>query len=62
MCTGHDLFVKVYSRGAHLEDERQAIELTRVAGDDGVPTPRVRGSLDKDVLYRSGPVAVSVWE
>ncbi|GAA1096042.1 phosphotransferase enzyme family protein [Nocardiopsis metallicus] len=61
-CTGHDLFVKVYPRGAHLEDERHAIELTRLAGDDGVPTPRVRESLDKEVLHRSGPVAVSVWE
>ncbi|GAB3726950.1 hypothetical protein GCM10027590_32760 [Nocardiopsis nanhaiensis] len=34
-CTGQDLFVKVYPRGTHLEHERQAIELTRFAGDRG---------------------------
>lgn len=61
-CPDRDLFVKVYPLGAPPEHERQAIELTRFASDHGVPTPRVLESENEEVLVRSGPITVSVWE
>lgn len=61
-CLDRDLFVKVYPLGAPPDHERQAIELTRFASDHGVSTPRVLESENEEVLVRSGPITVSVWE
>lgn len=60
--SGTELFVKVYPDEADLEAERQAVALIRWAADHGVPTARLRESVDGDLLARSETVALSVWE
>lgn len=59
---GSALFVKVYPDGTDVRAERRAIELTRWAVQHGVPTARLRESMDGALLAGSGPMALSVWE
>ncbi|WP_338037017.1 phosphotransferase enzyme family protein [Nocardiopsis ganjiahuensis] len=60
--SGSEVFVKVYPEGWDVRAEQHAIALTRWAGAHGVPTARLRESMDGELLACSGAVALSVWE
>ncbi|GAA1446322.1 aminoglycoside phosphotransferase family protein [Nocardiopsis tropica] len=60
--SGPDLFVKVYPEGSDDEAERRAIALAQWAGEHGVPTARLRESVNAEALTRVGPTALAVWE
>lgn len=59
---GREVFVKNYPDGTDLPAERQAIALSTLALQGGVPGAPVVVNRHGQVIDTSGPLAVSVWE
>ncbi|HEV3156691.1 MAG TPA: phosphotransferase [Candidatus Baltobacteraceae bacterium] len=58
---GRSLFIKHYQAGDDLVAEAEAVALTRLAGDHGVPVAEVLRSTAGEAISRQGDTAVSVW-
>ena len=60
-CGGRDVFVKSYRPGTDLAAEREAIELTALAGQAGVPVAPLLPALGGQPISELAGAAVSVW-
>lgn len=61
-CADRAVFVKSYPPHADLPGERDAIGLSELAGQHGVPVPAPLRNRDGQVIDTSSGAAVSVWE
>ncbi|MFD9052727.1 phosphotransferase [Streptomyces zaomyceticus] len=59
---GRRWFVKAYSRGTDVDEERLALVLGEAARAAGVPVPAVRRTVTEEVIASAGGLSVSVME